>query len=345
MIEIKNLTKYYDNFKALDNISLNVEKGEILGLLGPNGAGKTTAMRILACFIPATSGTAKVAGFDVFDDSIEVRRRLGYLPETPPLYMDMTVNSYLDFVGQIRELGYSERQKRIDVVYDRLGLRECSNRIIGTLSKGYKQRLGLAQAMIHNPEVLILDEPTVGLDPNQIIEIRSLIKDLAKDHTVILSTHILSEVSATCDRVVIIKEGEIVAEDKVANIANRTSGKPSWNITLKPAANQDWQKTINSIEGSEISDITNDSNIYSFNLKLSNNDDFDNLSLKLGSEGTIFRRIEPITASLEEIFIELTSDNETPQNQDNTESSSDEKKELPKEEQSSNNESKEVPNK
>ncbi|MBP5470293.1 MAG: ABC transporter ATP-binding protein, partial [Candidatus Riflebacteria bacterium] len=171
MIELNNLTKYYDNFRALNNINLKVEKGEILGLLGPNGAGKTTAMRILSCFIPATSGTAKVAGYDVFEDSIEVRRRLGYLPETPPVYMDMTVESYLEFVGKIRELKGSEREKRIETVLERLGLTTNRNRIIGTLSKGYRQRVGLAQAMIHNPEVLILDEPTVGLDPNQIIEI------------------------------------------------------------------------------------------------------------------------------------------------------------------------------
>ena len=335
MIEINNLTKYYDNFKALDNISLKVEKGEILGLLGPNGAGKTTAMRILACFIPATSGTAKVAGFDVFEDSIEVRRRLGYLPETPPLYMDMTVNSYLNFVGQIRELGYKKRQERIEIVYDRLGLGDCRNRIIGTLSKGYKQRLGLAQAMIHNPEVLILDEPTVGLDPNQIIEIRSLIKDLAQDHTVILSTHILSEVSATCDRVCIIKEGEIVAEDKVSNIANRISGKPSWHITLKPAENKNWQETIKSIPGSEITDIINESNIYSFTLSLSNKDDFDTLCSKLGSEGNVFRSIEPIKASLEDVFIQLTADNETKEMIENND------KELPAKEQSPNEESKE----
>ena len=182
MIELNNLTKYYDNFRALDNINLKVEKGEILGLLGPNGAGKTTAMRIISCFIPATSGTAKVAGYDVFDDSIEVRRRLGYLPETPPLYFDMTVASYLDFVGKIREIRYKDRSKRIDSVVEKLGLQDYKDRIIGTLSKGYKQRVGLAQAMIHNPEVLILDEPTVGLDPNQIIEIRELIKSLAHQH-------------------------------------------------------------------------------------------------------------------------------------------------------------------
>lgn len=311
MIELNNLTKYYDNFRALNNINLKVEKGEILGLLGPNGAGKTTAMRILSCFIPATSGTAKVAGYDVFEDSIEVRRRLGYLPETPPVYMDMTVESYLEFVGKIKELKGSERQKRIEIVLERLGLTTNRDRIIGTLSKGYRQRVGLAQAMIHNPEVLILDEPTVGLDPNQIIEIRSLIKDLANDHTVILSTHILSEVSASCNRVVIINEGEIVAEDTVANIENKAIERPSWHIILKPAEKQDWKQAITTIDGSEVIGITNKDNIYDFTLRLSKQDDFDAFFSKISSGGAIFRCIEPIKASLEDVFTKLTSSDET----------------------------------
>ena len=310
MIELNNLTKYYDNFRALDNINLKVDKGEILGLLGPNGAGKTTAMRILSCFIPATSGTAKVAGFDVFEDSIEVRRRLGYLPETPPLYFDMTVSSYLDFVAKIREIGYKDRSNRIDSVCERLGLQEYKDRIIGTLSKGYKQRVGLAQAMIHNPEVLILDEPTVGLDPNQIIEIRELIKSLAQQHTVILSTHILSEVSASCNRVVIINEGQIVAEDSVANLENRTIGKPSWHISLKPSNELNWKELIKQIEGSEIADEQEKDNIFNFNLKLSKNEDFDAFFSSLASKGVVFKEITPIKATLEDVFMKLTSTEE-----------------------------------
>ncbi|HOI92950.1 MAG TPA: ATP-binding cassette domain-containing protein, partial [Candidatus Rifleibacterium sp.] len=200
MIEMTNITKFYDNFRALNNINLKVEKGEIIGLLGPNGAGKTTAMRILTCFIPATSGSVSVAGYDVFEDSLEVRRRLGYLPETPPLYPEMTVGSYLNFIGELRELPAGKRRERINYVAERIGLADWLNRVIGTLSKGYRQRVGLAQALLHNPEVLILDEPTVGLDPSQIIEIRGLVKDLARDHTIILSTHILPEVSMTCGR-------------------------------------------------------------------------------------------------------------------------------------------------
>ncbi len=310
VIELNNLTKYYDNFRALDNINLKVDKGEILGLLGPNGAGKTTAMRILSCFIPATSGTAKVAGFDVFDDSIEVRRRLGYLPETPPLYFDMTVSSYLDFVGKIREISYKDRSNRIDSVCERLGLQEYKDRIIGTLSKGYKQRVGLAQAMIHNPEVLILDEPTVGLDPNQIIEIRELIKSLAQQHTVILSTHILSEVSASCNRVVIINEGQIVAEDSVANLESRTMGKPGWHISLKPSKDLNWKELIKQIEGSEIADEQEKDNIFNFNLKLSKTEDFDAFFSSLASKGAVFKEITPIKATLEDVFLKLTSNEE-----------------------------------
>ena len=310
MIELNNLTKYYDNFRALDNINLKVEKGEILGLLGPNGAGKTTAMRIISCFIPATSGTAKVAGFDVFEDSMEVRRRLGYLPETPPLYLDMTVGSYLDFVAKIKEIGYRDRSKRIDSVSEKLGLEDYKDRIIGTLSKGYRQRVGLAQAMLHNPEVLILDEPTVGLDPSQIIEIRELIKSLAEQHTVILSTHILSEVSASCNRVVIINEGQIVAEDSVANLENRTSGKPCWHISLKPAQELDWKNIITDINGSEILDQVEKDNLINFDLKLANNEDFDSFFIGLASKGVVFKEITPVKATLEDVFLKLTSNEE-----------------------------------
>lgn len=310
MIEIKNLTKFYDNFRALNNISLNVEKGEIIGLLGPNGAGKTTAMRILSCFIPATSGLVKVAGYDVFEDSLEVRKRLGYLPETPPVYLDMTIDSYLDFVGDIRGLKGKAKKERIDIVIERLGLSNYRNRLIGMLSKGYRQRVGFAQAMIHNPEVLILDEPTVGLDPSQIIEIRELIKDLADDHTVILSTHILSEVSATCNRVVIINEGEIVAEDSVKNLESRTLGKPSWHIAIKTPESMEWRKTVASLSESEICDLTETEGITRFNLTLAKQDDFDSVFTKLSSEGIIIREIVPAKASLEDVFLKLTSSDE-----------------------------------
>lgn len=307
MIELQDLTKFYGNFRALNNINLKVEKGEILGLLGPNGAGKTTAMRIISCFIPATSGTAKVAGFDVFEDSMQVRRHLGYLPETPPVYFDMTVGSYLSFVGDIREIPTKEKNERIGKVCERLGLSQYHNRLIGTLSKGYRQRVGLAQAMLHNPDVLILDEPTVGLDPTQIIEIRDLVKDLAVDHTVILSTHILSEVSATCNRVVIINEGEIVAEDSVSNLENNSIGKPTWKISLKSSDINATIDSIKSFEGSEILNPSEANNSVTFNLNLNDPESFDSWFAFVTSKGYIFREITPIKASLEDIFIKLTA--------------------------------------
>lgn len=307
---MQNITKYYDNFRALNNINLSVEKGEILGLLGPNGAGKTTAMRILTCFLPASSGTASVAGFDVFEDSLEVRRRLGYLPETPPLYHEMTVRSYLNFIGEIRELPWRLREERIGYVAERIGLTESLSRVIGTLSKGYRQRVGLAQALLHNPEVLILDEPTVGLDPNQIIEIRSLVKDLARDHTIILSTHILPEVSMTCGRVVIINEGEIVAVDSVANLEKNAQAVPAWKIILKPAKEQNWRDTVDSFSGAHISEIRELSDAFEFKLELERSENFDELFSKLSAKGAVFREISPVRATLEDVFLRLTSTEE-----------------------------------
>src|SRR5882724_3279228 len=224
VIEVDHLTKRYGNVKAVENITFEVEKGEILGFLGPNGAGKTTTMRILTCFLPATEGTARVAGFDVFDNPMAVKRHLGYLPENPPLYHELTVDSYLDFVAKIKGVDSRERKKRIEEVKDRVSVKEYSKTIIKNLSKGYRQRVGLAQALIHDPQVLILDEPTVGLDPNQIIEVRQLIKSLSGDHTIILSTHILPEVSMTCQRVVIIAKGKIAAVDTPENLTRQLQG-------------------------------------------------------------------------------------------------------------------------
>jgi ABC-2 type transport system ATP-binding protein len=224
MIEVEHLTKHYGSVAAVNDISFTVGKGEILGFLGPNGAGKTTTMRMLTCYMPPSSGTARVAGFDVFEESIEVRRRIGYLPEHPPLYNEMTVCAYLDFVAKIKGVDATERKTRVGEVIDRCGLHEVAGTIVKKLSKGYRQRVGIAQAIIHNPPVLILDEPTIGLDPRQIIEVRGLIKRLAGDHTVILSTHILPEVSMTCERVVIINKGTIVAMDTPANLTARLKG-------------------------------------------------------------------------------------------------------------------------
>jgi ABC-2 type transport system ATP-binding protein len=224
MIQVDRLTKYFGLLAAIDDVTFRVEKGEILGFLGPNGAGKSTTMRILAGFFPATEGRARVAGYDVFEEPLEAKRRVGYLPESPPLYTEMTVDSYLRFVARVKAVKSSDLKTRMEYVKERCGLVHEGKRLIKHLSKGYRQRVGLAQALIHNPEVLILDEPTIGLDPKQIIEVRELIKSLGGDHTVILSTHILPEVSMTCERVIIINNGRIVAVDTPQNLTNQLSG-------------------------------------------------------------------------------------------------------------------------
>ncbi|CAG1012094.1 Linearmycin resistance ATP-binding protein LnrL [Burkholderiales bacterium] len=224
MIEVENLSKEYGAFRALDDISFAVEKGEILGFLGPNGAGKTTMMRILTCFFPPTRGKARVAGFDCFEDSIKVRQRIGYLPERVPLYEDMTVADYLTFVAGIKGTPAGELKRKVGQIMADCGLEDVRHKLIRAISRGYRQRVGIAQALVNDPEVLILDEPTVGLDPKQIKEIRKLIKDLAGRHTVILSTHILPEVSILCGRVIIINKGKLVAVDSPENLA-ASSGK------------------------------------------------------------------------------------------------------------------------
>src|SRR5215470_15062829 len=227
MIKVQQLTKRYARATAVDQISFEVSKGQIVGFLGPNGAGKTTTMRMLTCFLPPTSGTATVAGFDVLEQSLEVRKRIGYLPETPPLYPEMETVEYLKFVGKLKGLSGSEVNKRVDYVCDRCAIADVKTKLLGKLSKGYRQRVGLAQAIIHNPDVLILDEPTAGLDPKQINETRDLIKDLAGEHTIILSTHILPEVEQTCEQVVIINKGKLVATDSVKNLQARARGAES----------------------------------------------------------------------------------------------------------------------
>lgn len=213
MIEVEGLTRYYGRHAAVDHLSFRAEKGEILGFLGPNGAGKTTTMRMLTCYLPPSSGTARVAGYDILDQSIEVRRRIGYLPENVPLYRDLTVTDYLDFVGRLKGMPGNERGRRMARVIEECGVGEVQHKPVGTLSRGYRQRVGLAQALINDPDVLILDEPTVGLDPRQIVEIRELIRGLAGERTVILSTHILPEVSLVCQRVIIINRGELISDD------------------------------------------------------------------------------------------------------------------------------------
>jgi ABC-2 type transport system ATP-binding protein len=235
MIKVEGLTKRYARTVAVDNISFEVEKGQIVGFLGPNGAGKTTTMRVLTCFLPPTAGSASVAGFDVLEQPLEVKKRIGYLPETPPLYPDMEVDEYLEFVGKLKGIAGSDLARRMNEVTERCALGDVRKKLIGKLSKGYRQRVGLAQAIIHNPDVLILDEPTNGLDPKQIIETRELIRSLAGDHTIILSTHILSEVEHSCERVIIIAKGKLVAIDSVANLTNRLRGAEAVALEVEAA--------------------------------------------------------------------------------------------------------------
>ena len=221
-IIVQNVTKQYDTQLALNDVSLTIGKGEIVGLLGPNGAGKSTLMKIITCFIPPTKGTVSVEGYDIWEQSMEVRKRVGYLPEHNPLYLDMYVKEYLGFVGGIHHLKGQELNKRIDEMIEMTGLGVEMHKKIGALSKGYRQRVGLAQAMIHNPSVLILDEPTSGLDPNQLIDIRNLIRDLGEEKTVLLSTHIMQEVEALCDRIIIINKGVVVANDNIENLTKES---------------------------------------------------------------------------------------------------------------------------
>src|SRR5215471_10255394 len=224
MIRVQELTKKYARNTAVDHISFEVQKGQIVGFLGPNGAGKTTTMRVLTCFLPPTSGNATVAGFDVLEAPVDVKRRIGYLPEIPPLYDEMRTADYLAFVAKIKGLRGAELAKRVDYVLDRCAVVDVKDKVLSKLSKGYRQRVGLAQALIHNPEVLILDEPTAGLDPKQINDTRELIRGLAGEHTIILSTHILSEVEQTCNQVIIINQGKLIAQDSVEALQARARG-------------------------------------------------------------------------------------------------------------------------
>jgi ABC-2 type transport system ATP-binding protein len=233
MIKVEGLTKRYARTVAVDNISFEVEKGQIVGFLGPNGAGKTTTMRVLTCFLPPSDGKVTVAGYDVLENPMEVKQRIGYLPETPPLYPEMEVAEYLTFVGKLKHIPSNDLRRRVGEVMEKCAVTDVSNKLIGKLSKGYRQRVGLAQAIIHNPDVLILDEPTSGLDPKQIIETRGLIQSLAGDHTIVLSTHILTEVEQMCERVIIISKGKLVAIDSVANLTNRLRGAEAVIVELE----------------------------------------------------------------------------------------------------------------
>lgn len=250
MIQVEHLTKYYGTTRGIEDLNFQVSKGEVLGFLGPNGAGKTTTMKILTCYQPPTSGTAKIFGHDILEDPLEVRKKIGYLPEKNPLYTDMTVREYLNFVGELKSIDVGKLKQRVNYSIERCGLENVQRRTIGKLSKGYQQRVGIAQAIIGDPELLILDEPTIGLDPRQIIDIRELIKDLGKERTVILSSHILPEVSQVCNRIVVINQGRLVAVDTPDNLRSRL--KKTSVITIKiheSPESQNAKGIVESIEG------------------------------------------------------------------------------------------------
>jgi ABC-2 type transport system ATP-binding protein len=308
MIKVEGLTKRYARHVAVKNISFEVGKGEIVGFLGKNGAGKTTTMRVLTCFLPPTAGKASVAGFDVLDQSLEVRKRIGYLPETPPLYPEMEVATYLTFVAKLKGIPAGDIQKRVDEVCGRTAIADMKNTIIGKLSKGYRQRVGLAQAIIHNPPVLILDEPTSGLDPEQQREARQLIASLSGDHTIILSTHILTEVEQSCSKVIIINNGEIVASDSVANLHNRRRAKESVRVEVRGAPANAVRQRLEQVPG-VASVVSRDSRdgLEAFEVNaLENYSVRPEVARAVVLGGWDLVELRSVGESLEEIFLELT---------------------------------------
>ena len=309
MIEVQHLTKRYGRVTAVEDVSFRVERGEILGFLGPNGAGKTTTMRILTGYMPATEGKALVAGFDVFDEPLEAKRRTGYLPETPPLYPDMTVVEYLSFVAKIKGVPSAGRTDRIRAVMDRTRISDMAHRQCGKLSKGYKQRVGLAQAIMHNPDVLILDEPTAGLDPKQIIETRQLIKELAGDHTIILSTHILPEVSQTCTRVVIINKGKVVAIDTPENLTARLRGSETMYVQVD-AASGDAGAALRRIPGvTRVAESDRRGTAIGYEIESERGQDVRReLARSVVGSGWGLLELRPMRMSLEDIFLSLTTE-------------------------------------
>jgi ABC-2 type transport system ATP-binding protein len=309
MISVMNLSKRFGRTVAVDGISFEVSKGEVLGFLGPNGAGKTTTMRILTCYLSPDSGSATVAGFDVVDDSLEVRKRVGYLPENAPLYLDMDVVAYLEFVADVRGIASVEKGQRIRKMIDVCGLGNVLGRTVGELSKGFKQRVGLAQTLIHDPDILILDEPTTGLDPSQIIEIRELIKEIGRERTVILSTHILPEVEATCSRVLIINEGEIAATGTPEELHSIAGGENSVYVSVSAggAAVEEVLGAIGSI--SQVSRIGETEGGYvRYVLKSKNGGDVGERIFRTAVEnGWTLNELRTETLSLEDIFLRLTT--------------------------------------
>lgn len=312
MIEVENLTKYYGEIRGVEDISFSIEKGEITGFLGPNGSGKTTTMRILTCFFPPTRGRAKVAGYDVIENPIEVRKRIGYMPETVPLYPDMKVTTYLNFVAESKGMERRQRKKKVSEIMGQCGIVEVAHRLVGNLSKGYRQRVGLAQALINDPEVLILDEPTIGLDPKQVVEIRNFIKDLAGERTIILSTHILPEVSVTCKKVIIIHEGSIVAVDTPENLMVKLQKTSKTLIQIEGVQQEITAKlvtipgVINVVEKGEASP-----GVFSYEVESEKEREISGeLAYLVYSNNWKLVEMRAVKMSLEDIFIELVTKKE-----------------------------------
>jgi ABC-2 type transport system ATP-binding protein len=313
MIKVDGLTKRYARTVAVDNISFEVEKGQIVGFLGPNGAGKTTTMRVLTCFLPPTAGTANIAGYDVIQHPMEVKKRIGYLPENPPVYPEMEVAEYLDFVGRLKGIRSADINRRVDEVLGRCAIGDVRGKLIGKLSKGYRQRVGIAQAIIHNPDVLILDEPTSGLDPKQIIEIRELLRHLAGDHTIILSTHILSEVEHSCERVIIIAQGKLVAIDSVSNLTNRLRGSEAVAVEVQAADGQpnpsEVQQRLEQVSGVSrvVMKDSKDGRLQFEIESLQGRQIRSDVARTVVNAGWNLNELRPVGLSLEDIFLQLTA--------------------------------------
>ena len=308
MIHAEGLTKYYHDLCAVDHINLDIQRGEIMGLLGPNGAGKTTTMRMFTGFLRPTSGTIKVKDYDIRSNPLEIKKLMGYLPESAPLYHDMLVFDYLNYVADIRDLDKKEKTSRIKHLGDLCGINEVMHKPIGELSKGYKQRVGLSHAMMNDPEILILDEPTSGLDPNQIVEIRDIIRQIGKEKTVILSTHILSEAEATCDRVVIIDRGKIVADSDLETLKESAKAESYVNVSVKQAAFNEIEQKITSIDGiTDIKEVNKgDSNTH-IRIKCSASTDLcEKIYMKIRETDWILLELHQETRTLESVFRELT---------------------------------------
>jgi ABC-2 type transport system ATP-binding protein len=304
MIEIQNLTKDYGSHRAIDGLNFSIQKGEVVGFLGPNGAGKSTTMKIITGFMAPSSGVAKVAGFDVFEHPLEVKKRIGYLPETPPVYLDMFVKDYLVYVARLKGVPADKIQKNVDYALQKTNLGSVQKRLIGNLSKGFRQRVGIAQALVSDPEVLILDEPTVGLDPKQVAEIRDLIKELRGQHTIILSTHILPEVEATCERIIIIHQGKIVAQESLANLSQVKTGSQRLHLTVRKKMEQA-DKILAAIPG--VLKVLPGSIDNQWNLDTEVREDMiDRVAMKVIESGWGLLEIQGGKVDLEDVFLKLT---------------------------------------